>query len=441
MSRISSLLAVLFAIPVFAVGQTAKIPPPKVDHHMHIWSLQASELVTDPVPPEVKLPAAFDQLLRDKEKFGGKTKDAAALRNLYLDDALVSDAGANLWLRGKPAVDYIVNSTTMNHLVPTNFQELPSSGYIAGYEAVGKTPVSSFLYVLQKGADGKWRISAETFTMEGQKMPHEASLDPLIAELDEAGIEKGVILSTAYWFGSPARKVENEQARLAAENDWVAQQVARYPDRLVGFFSVAPLSDYAVDEIERCAKNPHLVGLKLHFGNSRVDVLNPDHVAKCRKVFAAANRLHLPIVVHLWTLGDYGPKQAKAFLENILPAAPDVPVQIAHLSASGPGYHSDDALEVYANAAVAGDPRMKNVYFDVASMVLESTPQETLDLVAKRIRQLGVKRILFGSDRSANGNEPPKKAWAAFLRLPLTEEEFRTISGNVAPYVGGGGKS
>jgi predicted TIM-barrel fold metal-dependent hydrolase len=141
-------------------------------------------------------------------------------------------------------------------------------------------------------------------------------------------------------------------------------------------------------------------------------------------------------VVHLWTTGKYGREHAESFLKQILPAAPDIPVQIAHLSASGPGYHSDDALEVYADAAVAGDARMKNVYFDVASMVLKDTPPATLELVAKRLRQLGMKRILWGTDYVPGGhNVSPKDAWEAFRRLPLTEEEFRTIAQNVAPYM------
>jgi predicted TIM-barrel fold metal-dependent hydrolase len=118
-----------------------------------------------------------------------------------------------------------------------------------------------------------------------------------------------------------------------------------------------------------------------------------------------------------------------------LPAAPDIPVQIAHMAATGPGYTSDDAMEVFANAAAAGDPRMKNVYFDVASDVIESSPPSVLEIVAKRLRQVGMKKVLFGSDWSPGSqNESPQKAWQSFRRLPLTEEEFTTVANNVAPY-------
>lgn len=49
-------------------------------------------------------------------------------------------------------------------------------------------------------------------------------------------------------------------------------------------------------------------------------------------------------------------------------------------------------------------------------------------------RQVGVDRIPYGSDAAAGGNLPPREAWAAFRRLPLTAAEFDTIARNVAPY-------
>lgn len=425
--------------------QASATPPPQltplVDHHVHIWSVNASAFVTEPLPTPVELPAELAQLLRDKERFGGKEKNAASLAELYTEDLLTMDPTSNVWLRGPRALKYITDSTVINRLQPNAYALNGSAGYIAGtevsVEGSATRYLSNFLYVLRKGADGKWRIAAETFTLEGPPVALAAPPERLIAEMDAAGLKRAAVLSVAYWYGNPRRQAgPDEYAKVRAENDWVAQQVARFPDRFVGFCSFNPLKEYALEELERCAKDTRFKGLKLHFGNSGVDVLNPQHVEKVRQVFRAANERRLPIVVHLWTTGKYGREHAESFLKQILPAAPDIPVQIAHLSASGPGYHSDDALEVYADAAVAGDARMKNVYFDVASMVLKDTPPATLELVAKRLRQLGMKRILWGTDYVPGGhNVSPKDAWEAFRRLPLTEEEFRTIAQNLAPYM------
>ena len=50
----------------------------------------------------------------------------------------------------------------------------------------------------------------------------------LIAQLDEAGITRGVVLSHAYWFGSPLMpRVEgDEYGNVRVENDWLAHEVA-----------------------------------------------------------------------------------------------------------------------------------------------------------------------------------------------------------------------
>ncbi len=190
-------------------------------------------------------------------------------------------------------------------------------------------------------------------------------------------------------------------------------------------------------EINRCAENGKFRGLKLHVGNSRIDMLDAQHVEKLRAVFRAADEKRIPIVIHLLSaVGNYGRAHSEVLLNQVLPAAPNIPIQIAHMGAAGPGYSSDEAFEVYAKAAAAGDPRMKNVYVDVASNVIANTPPESLELVAKRLRQFGLRRVLFASDRSPESeNETQKDAWNSFRRLPLTEQEFKTVAENVAPYM------
>ena len=428
-------IGVASAFAFAAFGQNV----PVADHHTHIWSLNASTLVTEPLPKPVELPAELSQLLRDKERFS-QAKNIEATKNLFTADAVVLDPTGPYWLSGSRAVNWDASSTLIHKLVPTAFDIGATGGYIAGYEAdtdSAATPLSNFLYVLKKGEDGKWRISAESFTLDGPPTPRSITADELIAGLDAAGIKKAAVLSVAYWFGNPRRNVQDPYPKVRAENDWLLEQTSKYPNRLYPFFSFNPLADYALDEIERCAKTGKYAGIKLHIGNGRIDMLNPEHVAKLKAVFAAANRHRLPIVIHLWTSDPaYGARHSKAFLEQVLPAAPDIPVQIAHMAATGPGYTSDDAMEVFADAAEAHDPRMKNVWFDVASDAIATTPQATLDLIAKRLRQVGMKHILFGSDWApGKSNESPAQAWQSFRRLPLTEEEFRTVATNVAPYL------
>ncbi len=266
--------------------------------------------------------------------------------------------------------------------------------------------------------------------------------DYLVAQLDAAGISRAVVLSVAYSFSNPNKApVPNEYAHVMDENNWTSAQVAKYPHRLLGFCSVNPLRPYALQEIARCAKDPNLrTGLKLHFGNSDVNVDNPDHLARVQRVFRAANEHHMAIVVHMHANIDhhrpYGAKEARIFLTQLLPEAPDVVVQIAHLTGGG-GYDdsgTDAALSVFIKAIEQKDPRIKNVYFDVCGIAIPGMWEDKADLVVTRIRQIGTNRLIYGSD-AATADNLPKDALQRWHSLPLTQQEFRAIDNNIAPYV------
>jgi uncharacterized protein len=264
--------------------------------------------------------------------------------------------------------------------------------------------------------------------------------------LDAGGIRKAVLLSLAYSYGNPnrpnQRSIERELELVRAENDWTAAQAARLPERFVAFCSVNPLKPYALDEIARCAADPQLKrGLKLHIGNSDVRMHDPAHVARLREVFALANQHRMPIVVHLRstisTRQPYGRKAAWTFLTEVLPAASQVDVQIAHLAGAG-GFDdptTDQALAVYVAAVARKDPRMRRVWFDASGVAGLGRWKAHLPRIARRIRQLGVERVVWGSDGAGGQDLTPAQAWQAFTELPLTAAERRTIAANVAPYL------
>jgi predicted TIM-barrel fold metal-dependent hydrolase len=266
--------------------------------------------------------------------------------------------------------------------------------------------------------------------------------DDLISLLDSAGIRRAVVLSVAYMFGSPRRTVEDEYAKVRAENDWTAAQAARYPDRLIAFCGFNPLKDYALEELARCAGDRRFGrGIKLHFGNSDVQLDEPAHVELLRQVFRAANEHGMAIVVHMRASisrkRPYGAAQARIFLEQLLPLAADVPVQIAHLAGTGPGYDdppADSAMAVLADAVVRGNRYTRRLWFDVAGVVDTGISPVNAALVARRIRQVGVERVLYGSDGAVGGNLRPRQSWAAFRGLSLTDDEIARIADNVAPY-------
>jgi predicted TIM-barrel fold metal-dependent hydrolase len=167
----------------------------------------------------------------------------------------------------------------------------------------------------------------------------------------------------------------------------------------------------------------------------------PQEVARVRAVFQAADEHGMAIVVHLHPSvtrhRPYGAKEARIFLNEVLPAATHVPVQIAHLAGAG-GYDDpgvDAALAVFIDAITRHDPRMTRVYFDVSGVAGLGYWKEKKSQIAERIRQVGVSRTLWGSDGAFGGGMTPEQALRAFEELPLTKQEFEMIYSNMTPYM------
>ena len=262
----------------------------------------------------------------------------------------------------------------------------------------------------------------------------------LLRLLDIAGIPRGVVLSMGYSFGDERKreKVANPDSATSAENDWTSQQVMGSEGRLVGFCSVNPLREAALAEITRCLGLPGIVGLKLHFGNSGVSLRDSASARRLEQVFALVNARRAAIVVHLRarTGTPYGLEDAQLFLDRLLPRAPDVVVQVAHLAGtSGFPEYAEQAMSVFASAIERRDPRVRNLYFDQTAVASTETTPEEGERIARMIKRVGLKRVFFGSDLPISGNPPPAEAWAIFrAKVPLKPAEFRAIALNEPRY-------
>jgi predicted TIM-barrel fold metal-dependent hydrolase len=434
-----------------AVGSRASITErggivPLVDHHQHIVGPTAV-ISWAPLSPAPELPPGLNRVVQERNRIMG----AEDIGDLYTDTARILDiqSESQPWARGRDAIRRIVGSyAPKTRFITQSFTAGESVAYIAGVAVSSDIPENrmNFMLGLKKDESGVWRIDTEQSTpIPPPVQPPFAqplTADQLIQDLNETGIQRAAVLSVAYWFGGPPRPLRiwsgDEYANVRAENDWVASQVSRYPDRLVAFCGVSPLKDYAVKEVRRCASELGMKGLKLHFRSSGVDVLNPEHLEKVRRVFQIANESGLAIVVHT-NVNPYGREQAEVFLKELLPAAPNVVVQIAHLW--GGNQFVPSALKVFADAVAAGDTRTKNMYFDLTEIepaaAITGAPEKTMQEIVRFIRQIGLTRILYGSDAAATPDAPPTSLrWARLRRtLPLTNKELRIVANNIAPYM------
>jgi predicted TIM-barrel fold metal-dependent hydrolase len=433
--------------PREATAQSRR-PFPVNDYHAHLVSESGAGLLLVPALAEVELPAGIASAIRQWES-ATKAGDPSSLTTLFTADGLMGDATG--WVRGTVAIHAAAVNFTLEDLrVRAHGYSVADTiatvaGSLADLTSNPVRDVGVVTFTLRRGGSGRWLIG--TLLRGNRSTPWGGSAltaDRLIKQLDSAGIRRAVVLSEAYWFGSPwmpgidrTLSIAEEHAKVRAENDWVADQVAKYPSRLVAFCSVNPLKSYAIEEIERCGTNPRFRGLKLHLANSDVDLRSADDVAQLARVFRVANQHRLPIVVHMRPRRQpYGREDAEVMLREVLPQAPDIPIQIAHFAGWG-GYDdaTDQAAGAFADAVARKDPATRNLYFDIATIVFPQTTIERRQQIAHRIRQLGVKRVVFGSDLSDPGGSAAWYLDQVLQLLPLTRDELATIVSNVTPYL------
>ncbi len=272
--------------------------------------------------------------------------------------------------------------------------------------------------------------------MSATSAMHPVSAQDLIPQLDAAGIERAAVLSVAYVYGQPARALAEEYARVRAENDWAARQAAEYPERLVALCSVDPLRDYALAELARCAASPEFGrGIKLQPASGDALLDDPEQVERLRRVFRSANARGMAIVLQLQ---ETGVREARLLLEQLLPHAPDVPVQVAY-TGDKPGARDASAqlaaLAVLADAAARRDPRMRHVWVDVTAFARPGLSAADARRLVRRLRQVGMERVLYGSDTEIGMDVRPRDGWAAFRSLPLTDAEAARVANNVMSYL------
>lgn len=178
-------------------------------------------------------------------------------------------------------------------------------------------------------------------------------IEPLIRLLDKFGVERAVVF--------PNPNVGDIYPQM---NNYIAQCVKKYFDRLIGFGRVDPRRQDAASELERMKNTLSLSGLKLH---PMVECFRPDH-SFFSSVFQKANELSLPILFHT---GDGF--SSPSLIVKIAKRYRDLPIILGHLK--------EGALGVAQECP--------NVYVETSG-----TLPEFIEIMV----DIDQDRILFGSD-------------------------------------------
>jgi predicted TIM-barrel fold metal-dependent hydrolase len=266
--------------------------------------------------------------------------------------------------------------------------------------------------------------------------PH--SVQDLLAEMDRAGIQRALVLSDGYLAESPIMEPQRPDAVnvMRAANDWTVELARSYPKRLSAFIAVDPLRPTALPEIARWRGNPAVAGIKVHLTGSGVDLRRDGDVAALTAVFRAASTARFAIVIHLRTQRmDYGALDIRRFVEDVLPAAGDTPVQIAHAGGwGGIDAATLSALGAFADAIEANPRRFRHMWFDLSGVWTDKSSDADKQTLVALIRRIGLQHFLPGSDWPYNGDNLADYYNRVYPELPLTQREWNVVRSNVAPY-------
>lgn len=254
--------------------------------------------------------------------------------------------------------------------------------------------------------------------------------DDLLADMDEAGVQTAWVMSTAYLAESPmmAPALADAATRVHDANAFTVATAAAHPGRLVAFVSVNPLTPDALTEIDAWKEEPFAKGLKLHLTNSGVDLRNPDHIRRLAVVFEAASDAQLTIMIHMRTRAeDYGARDVRLFVDQVLPHARDVPVVIAHSGGwGGLDANTWDALEGFRQVLADRPDTAPDLFFDLAQVFDADTSPENRARLVEVMRSIGVERFVAGSDWPFSS---PLDGYLnnAMGRLPLSSQEAASL--------------
>jgi predicted TIM-barrel fold metal-dependent hydrolase len=266
--------------------------------------------------------------------------------------------------------------------------------------------------------------------------PH--SVQDLLAAMDRAGIQRALVLSDGYLAESPIMEPQRPNAAdlMRAANDWTVELARSYPRRLSAFIAVDPLRSTALPEIARWRGNPAVAGIKLHLTASGVDLRRDTDVAALAAVFRAAAQARFAIVIHLrGQRMDYGVPDVQRFVEDVLPAAGNTSLQIAHAGGwGGLDKATLSALGAFADAIETNPQRFRHVGFDLAGVWTDKSSDADKQALVALIRRIGLKHFLPGSDWPYNGDNLADYYDRVYPELPLTQREWELIRKNVAPY-------
>jgi predicted TIM-barrel fold metal-dependent hydrolase len=189
-------------------------------------------------------------------------------------------------------------------------------------------------------------------------------IDPassLIALMDDARIDQAIVMTYTEAPAVNPRALED-----------LSEQIAQYPNRLIGYVRVHPWYPEALDLVDRAFGEFGMRGVKLH------PVGNLSHPAAevTLNVIRRAAQHHAPVLFHCGDEALTTPLQIALAAE----AVPEASIILGHM---GGYFHVEEAIEVAQ--------RLPNLYLETSAMPYPH-------MIRRAVETLGPERVLFASD-------------------------------------------
>lgn len=233
-----------------------------------------------------------------------------------------------------------------------------------------------------------------------------ATADDVVEELKSSGMDKAVIFGFAF----------NDMGLCQYVNDYVAEAVKKYPDKLIGYMVLVPTASGVEREIDRClAMGLKGIGEIFPYGQ-KFDLTDAKQMSTLAN---ACIERDIPLIIHTnEPVGHYyagktdtTPKTACAFVQNF----PNIKVVFAHWGGGLLFYEMMPEIRA----------QNKNVYYDIAATPL--LYDNNIYVAAKSMKVLD--KILFGSDFPLL---PMKRYLEDISNSGLSDDEQSLINGENA---------
>jgi hypothetical protein len=192
-------------------------------------------------------------------------------------------------------------------------------------------------------------------------------IDDLLQEMDQNGVQKAILSGSQHDY-------------IYTSNDWIAEQVRKYPDRLYGCAAANPKKGMeAVREFERAIKELGLIGLRL---NPYAHGYPPNHNIYY-PLYAKCVELNVPVALQVGHTAPMFPSEPgrPIYLDEVALFFPELTIIGSHI-----GYPWTEEM-------IALAWKHPNVYIDTTMHVPKHFPKEFVHYM----KTYGQDKVLYGT--------------------------------------------